>query len=86
MKIFVLASLMVFFLVSAPVAEDIPRQLQAMGFNRYCLIQVTYDNVYHYYTFADWTSDQPGCFVIFVVQDGEVIDFYKDCRTQKSRT
>jgi len=66
-------------------AEGIPQQLQAMGLNRYNLVKVTYDNIYYYYTFADWTSEQPGCFVTFVVKDDEVIEFYKNCHIQESQ-
>ena len=76
---------MVFSLVSFLFAEDIPQQLQDMGFNRYNLIKLTYDNMYHYYTFTDWLSSAPGCSVTFIVCYGEVIDFYRECVPPRSQ-
>ena len=85
MKILLLTAIMVFPLVSSLFAEDIPQQLQVMGLNRYTLIKVTYDDVYYYYTFADWLFDASGCHVTFIVRDGEVIDFYRECTMPRNQ-
>lgn len=84
MKIALLIIITLFCLDVFLFAENIPPQLQAMGLNRYSVLKITYDNAYHYYTFDDWVSREPGCSVTFIVYNGEVIDFYRDCSAQES--
>ena len=56
----------------------IPSELKDSGFTKYILVRYSNDTAYEYYTFYDFTTQDSGETITFVVAEGVVIDYYKE--------
>ena len=58
-------------------AEDIPEELQKIGFTQYTLVDYDKQGDTEYFTFTDWRTTETGDTVTFVILDGKVKEWFK---------
>ncbi len=66
------------FLICLPLyAQDIPQQLQSMGFTENTLIKYEEREGKEYYIFSDWMTKESGDTIVFVIGGGKVIESFQ---------
>lgn len=66
-------------LLSLPVfATDISQALQQLGFTQYNLVDYKKIDNKEYFTFSDWTTEEKGDTITFVIENGKVIKKFKE--------
>lgn len=63
-------------------AQGFPQELQDMGFSEDLLIGYEEREGREYYIFYDWLTSDPSDVIIFVTQDGKVIETFTDIDTR----
>lgn len=61
-----------FFTACQLFAQNIPKELQNLGFTQNILISYDKEGSEEFFTFSDLTANQPGETVTFIVENGKV--------------
>jgi hypothetical protein len=63
---------------STAYTQTIPEELQKLGFTQHTLVDYHKESTTEYFTFSDWTTEQAGDTITFVVENGKVIEKFKE--------
>ena len=59
------------------LAQDIPEELAGFGFDSLSLIDYSREDNIEYFIFLNWQTDEPWDTIVFVVEEGQVIDWFE---------
>jgi len=86
-KAFVSLFILLLFYSSYAFSEDIPQELQKLGFTEYTLVDYKKAGDTEYFTFSDWRTEQINDTITFVVEKGKIKSWFKknlDDRTERN--